>query len=150
MIKHILVPTDGSDTSMMGVRYAIAMAHHHGATIHGLHVVDVRLLEGPFLHDLSASLGTAPYVNCQGQIAMLLEERGRAALEACRQGDMLVTLAVFAPLGKTIAEICGIPLILVEPTPVLPTGDFPAPGWSLFSSWSFSSNSSRGRLYVNS
>jgi sterol 3beta-glucosyltransferase len=51
------------------------------------------------------------------------------ALEACRDADMLITLAVFAPLGKTIAEICGIPLMLVEPTPVLPTRNFPAPGW---------------------
>lgn len=53
------------------------------------------------------------------------------ALEACRQSDALITLAVFAPLGATIAEICGIPLILVEPTPVLPTRDFPAPGWPI-------------------
>lgn len=52
-------------------------------------------------------------------------------LEACRDADALITLAVFAPFGKTIAEIRGIPLILVEPTPVLPTGDFPAPGWPI-------------------
>lgn len=51
------------------------------------------------------------------------------ALEACRDADMLITLAVFAPLGKTIAEIRSIPLMLVEPTPVLPTRNFPAPGW---------------------
>lgn len=63
-----------------------------------------------------------------GPVALQMAED---ALEACRQADMLVTLAVFAPLGKTIAEICGIPLILVEPTPVLPTGDFPAPGWPI-------------------
>ncbi len=50
-------------------------------------------------------------------------------LAACRTADALITLAVFAPFGKTIAEICGIPLLLVEPTPVLPTQDFPAPGW---------------------
>jgi UDP:flavonoid glycosyltransferase YjiC (YdhE family) len=51
------------------------------------------------------------------------------ALAAGRQADALLTLAVFAPLGRTIAEICNIPLLLIEPTPVLPTGDFPAPGW---------------------
>ena len=53
------------------------------------------------------------------------------ALAACRQAEALITLAVFAPLGATIAEIYDIPLILVEPTPVLPTGDFPAPGWPI-------------------
>jgi sterol 3beta-glucosyltransferase len=52
-------------------------------------------------------------------------------LEACRSADALITLAVFAPLGKTVAELCNVPLILVEPTPMLPTGQFPAPGWPI-------------------
>jgi sterol 3beta-glucosyltransferase len=52
-------------------------------------------------------------------------------LQACRHADALVTLAVFAPFGQTIAEICGIRLVLIEPTPVLPTGEFPAPGWPI-------------------
>ncbi len=85
MIKHILVPTDGSDNAMLGVRYAAEVAKHYGATIHGFHVVDLRLLEGPFLRDVSASLGTAPYVNYEGNIALVLEERGQAALAAVRQ-----------------------------------------------------------------
>jgi UDP:flavonoid glycosyltransferase YjiC (YdhE family) len=61
-----------------------------------------------------------------GPVAIQMAED---ALEACRDADAFVTLAVFAPLGKTITEIRGIPLILVEPTPMLPSGDFPAPGW---------------------
>ncbi len=80
MIKRILVTTDGSDAAAIGVRYAVALAEKRGASILALHVVDVKLLEGPFLRDLSASLGTAPYVNYQGSIAMLLDERGKAAL----------------------------------------------------------------------
>ena len=63
-----------------------------------------------------------------GPIAMQMAED---VLEACRDADALISLAVFATLGKTIAEIRGIPLICVEPTPVLPTRDFPAPGWPL-------------------
>lgn len=63
-----------------------------------------------------------------GPVALQMAED---ALAACRQADVFITLAVFAPLGATIAEICGIPLILVEPTPVLPTRDFPAPGWPI-------------------
>jgi len=84
MIKRILVPTDGSEHAAIGVRYAVAMAKQYGATLHGLHVVDIKLLEGPFLRDISASLGTAPYVNHQGNIAMILEERGKTAIEAFR------------------------------------------------------------------
>jgi sterol 3beta-glucosyltransferase len=61
-----------------------------------------------------------------GPIAMQMAED---ALDACRQADALITLSVFGSLGATIAEIRGIPLILIEPTPVLPSRDFPAPGW---------------------
>ncbi|PWB74325.1 MAG: hypothetical protein C3F07_07925 [Anaerolineales bacterium] len=63
-----------------------------------------------------------------GQVAIQMAED---LLEACRTADALLTLAVFAPFGQTVAEICGIPLVLVEPTPVLPTGDFPAPGFPI-------------------
>lgn len=63
-----------------------------------------------------------------GPVALQMAED---ALNASRQADALITLAVFAPLGRTIAEICHIPLLLIEPTPLLPTGDFPAPGWPL-------------------
>lgn len=84
MIKRILVPTDGSEQSMVGVRYAAALAAQCGARISGLHVIDIKLLEGPFLRDISASLGTAPYVNYQGNISLILEERGKASLDALR------------------------------------------------------------------
>jgi nucleotide-binding universal stress UspA family protein len=85
MIGRILVPTDGSDYAAIGVRYAAALAKRYNATLFGLHVVDIKLLEGPFLRDVSASLGTAPYVNYQGNIALILEERGKTALDAFRK-----------------------------------------------------------------
>lgn len=85
MIKRILVSTDGSERAMVGVRYAVALAKQYGATLHGIHVVDIKLLEGPFLRDISASLGTAPYVNYQGSISLILEERGAAALDAFKR-----------------------------------------------------------------
>jgi nucleotide-binding universal stress UspA family protein len=81
MIKRILVPTDGSEAAMEGIQYAIMLARKLGASLLGVYVVDIKLLEGPFLRDLSASLGTAPFVNYQGNITMLLEERGRMALD---------------------------------------------------------------------
>jgi UDP:flavonoid glycosyltransferase YjiC (YdhE family) len=62
-------------------------------------------------------------------IGPLANQMAEDALEACRGADALISLAVFAPFGKSIAEIQGIPLINLEPTPLLPTGDFPAPGW---------------------
>lgn len=92
MIKKILVPTDGSPVATVGTSYAVSLAKQYGAMLKGLHVVDVKLLEGPFLRDISASLGTAPYVNYQNNMALILEERGKAALasfsEACEEAGV--------------------------------------------------------------
>lgn len=63
-----------------------------------------------------------------GPIAVQMAED---LLSATRSADALITLAVFAPFGKTVAEILDIPLFLLEPTPVLPSGEFPAPGWPI-------------------
>ena len=60
MIKSILVPVDGSDNSRVAVEHAIYFAQLFNAELCGLNVVDIRSLEGPFLSDISASLGFAP------------------------------------------------------------------------------------------
>ena len=82
MIKKILVPTDGSDGAIVASKYAISLAAKHGARLNGFHVIDIKLLEGPFLRDISASLGTAPFVNYRNNIALILDERGKAVLNA--------------------------------------------------------------------
>lgn len=56
-------------------------------------------------------------------------QMAEATLESCRDADALIALAVFAPLAATVATLRRIPLLLVEPTPLLPTGAFAAPGW---------------------
>ncbi len=61
-----------------------------------------------------------------GPVALQMAHDG---LEACREAEALISLAVFAPFTQTIAEELNLPLILVEPTPTLPTTAFPAPGW---------------------
>jgi sterol 3beta-glucosyltransferase len=61
-----------------------------------------------------------------GPVALNMAE---GVLEACRDSDALISLAVFAPFAKSVAELRGIPLIHVEPTPLLPSRAFPAAGW---------------------
>lgn len=109
MIRRILVPIDGSDPANVGARYAIALAKRSGAHLVGLFVIDVKLLEGPFLRDLSASLGTAPYVNYQGNIARILEERGQAALEGLREACEAAGVACEGKIGTGI-----VPRTIVE------------------------------------
>lgn len=81
MIKHILVPTDGSDHAMKGVEFAIALAKRHDAVVHAIHVIDIKMIEGPMLRDITSSLGQEPFANLQSKVSLVLEERGRLALE---------------------------------------------------------------------
>ena len=118
MIKRLLVPTDGSDSAALGVNYAVALAQTFEAHIQGIHVVDVKLLEGPFLQDLSASLGTAPYVNYQGNISMLLEERGNSALKylsnACEKaGVPCDVIQASGIVSRVIVEHGGLADLIV-------------------------------------
>lgn len=85
MFKHILVATDGSEHSQSAARYAISIAKKYGAEIRALSVVDIKLLEGPFLRDLSASVAIDPGANYQRNIVAILEKRGQAALDAVQQ-----------------------------------------------------------------
>ena len=118
MIKRILVPTDGSDSSALGVEYAVTLAETFDAHIQGIYVVDVKLLEGPFLQDLSASLGTAPYVNYQGNISLLLEERGNSALKflskACESANVPCEVTqASGVVAKTITDHSGLADLIV-------------------------------------
>ncbi|MEZ4627822.1 MAG: glycosyltransferase [Eubacteriales bacterium] len=64
-------------------------------------------------------------------VAQIAQQLSEDLLSACAEADALLSLAVFASLGETITELCNIPLLLIEPTPMLPSGDFPAPGWPI-------------------
>ena len=60
MIKSILIPTDGSTGSQTALDYGLYFAALFRAEITGLNVIDIRALEGPFLSDISGSLGFTP------------------------------------------------------------------------------------------
>ncbi len=80
MIKKILVPQDGSSNAQSAVDYALWLAGRFGAGITGLHVVDIVSLEGPFLHDLSGSIGFEPFLNFSAKMRETLEARGKTIL----------------------------------------------------------------------
>ena len=63
MFKNILIPQDGSNHSRTALAYGIWLARKFDAKVIGLYVVDVVVMEGPFLHDLSGSLGFEPFLN---------------------------------------------------------------------------------------
>jgi sterol 3beta-glucosyltransferase len=57
------------------------------------------------------------------------------AYAACRGADAIICLGVFSAFGHSIAEALDIPLINLEPTPLLPTKAFPAPSWPIQKNW---------------
>lgn len=81
MIKNILVAVDGSENAKSAAQYAFWMAKGLGAGLTGVHVVDLIALEGPFLHDLSGSLGFEPFQNFSAEMKKVLEENGQSFLD---------------------------------------------------------------------
>jgi sterol 3beta-glucosyltransferase len=108
------------------------LIREHGLGFHPLRGDVQQIMSGETGRKFMESAGSNPVRSMLamrkmiGPVAIQMVED---ALEACRNADALISLAVFAPFGKSIAEIKGIPLIDIEPTPLLPTGAFPAPGW---------------------
>ena len=92
MIKSILYCTDGSDYANVAGDYAIACATKFGARITALHVMDIRLLEGPLLADLSGSIGAQPYEALLPQLQAMQKQRAGLILEAvadrCRKAGV--------------------------------------------------------------
>lgn len=68
-------------------------------------------------------------------IRPVVMEMAEDAFAACRNVEAMICLGVFSAFGQSIADALDIPLINVEPTPLLPTAAFPAPSWPIQRSW---------------
>ena len=64
-------------------------------------------------------------------IAPVIMQMAEDAYAACRDADALICLGVFSAFGQSIAEALHIPILNLEPTPLLPTRAFPAPSWPI-------------------
>ncbi len=108
MIKKILVPQDGSSYGKSALDWGLWLAKKFDADIIGLHVVDIVSLEGPFLHDISGSLGFEPFLNFSTKMREVLEARGKTILnafeEACENSG--VTHESCLSVGIISNEIC--------------------------------------------
>jgi len=84
MIERILIPTDGSDHGKTAIEYGIYIANRLGAQLTGLHVVDVRLVQGPLFTDISGSIGLPSYhyQEVLPAIQSGLDEKAEAILKA--------------------------------------------------------------------
>ena len=118
MIKKILVAQDGSLNSKAALECALWLAEKFGAEVTGLYVVDKAAMEGPFLHDLSGSLGFEPFLNFSVTMKESLEATGKAVLDTfskrCEEaGVASSTELAFGVVVGEISERANVADLLV-------------------------------------
>lgn len=108
MIKKILVTQDGSEHGKAALDYGIWLAKRFKASIIGVYIVDLVALEGPFLHDLSGSLGFEPYLNFSTKMREALESKGNSILNILEEAAKKegVETEVHISMGIIANEIC--------------------------------------------
>jgi len=108
MIKSILVGLDGSQHADAAMQHTLWLAERLGATVIGLHVIDIVSIEGSFLHDISGSLGFEPYLDFSARMREALRERGRVLLDAfterCKERSVACDRTLV--MGIVANEIC--------------------------------------------
>jgi len=92
MISNILIPTDGSANSQTALEYGIYIARKLAASLTGLYVIDVNLIQGPMVTDISGSIGMPPYEGFFESIEKSLHEKAGFILkefeERCRKSGV--------------------------------------------------------------
>lgn len=106
MISKILIPTDGSANSLTALEYGIYVARKLEASLTGLYVIDVNLIQGPMVTDVSGSVGMPPYDGFVEAIETSLHEKADLILkdfqERCRKSG------VSAEVKKTVGTISAM------------------------------------------
>ncbi|WP_435066812.1 universal stress protein [Haloplanus sp. C73] len=117
MYETILVPTDGSRGADAAAAHAVDLATTHGATVHALYVVDVRMspIDSSMAHDEVAELVEESDEDPTASVLDRAEAAGVPAVEAIRLGvphdcieayadEMGADLVVMGTHGRTGVE----------------------------------------------
>jgi len=119
VFNRILVPTDGSDAASAATGYAIRLSSIFDSTLVGLHVVDVRLIEGPVLQTIGSMWGDIPLPVQQEGVTRTLRERGGRLLDdltrrAEEQGRPIETALEVGIVPEVIVERArGVDLVVM-------------------------------------
>ncbi len=125
---------DGYDVLVAAPQNFANLSAEYGLAFYPLRGDTQKIMVGETGRDFMERSGANPIrsiVAMRNMLRPIATQMAEDALTASREAEAFITLAVFAPFGKTIAEILGIPLMLIEPTPTLPTGDFAGAGFPI-------------------
>ncbi len=141
MFERVVIPLDGSEAAECTVPYGIELAHHLGAPLHLVRVVDMAAVPGPGARagqslgaDLEAELTMAgEYLTVVGRrleglgvtvtLEVLVGDARRELLAACRQRDLLVMAShglgshPGVPLGSVAEEVARLaraPIMIIR------------------------------------
>lgn len=103
MMKQILIPSDGSAYGKVAIEYGIYIARKLNARLVGLHVLDVRLMRGPVITDVSGSLGIPSYQEFIPLVESSLGKRADDILAAFK--DQCERAGIHPEIKKTIGII---------------------------------------------
>ncbi len=122
----------GYDISMAVPENFSEMVCKHGVNVRPLRGDVQRVMSSSFGRRFLENGGSNPLRSIMAMrklIGPVVMDMVHDAYEACRDANGLICLGVFSPFGISIAEALHIPLLHIEPTPLLPTKAFPAPSW---------------------
>lgn len=106
----------------------------HNIDFHPLTGDVQKIMAGDTGREFMESGGRNPFKSIAAMRTMLepvVSQMTDDAYLACRDADGLICLGVLSAFGQAIAESLEIPLIHIEPTPLLPSRNFPAPAWPI-------------------
>jgi len=118
MIKRILVGIDGSKSAWVAAEYGIYLSKKMKKPVVGIHIVDIRLLETPFIEDLAGALGFSIYADITPKLKEILDERGKALLNEfarkCREaGADCSIVQTFGIVANELVEMADPEDILI-------------------------------------
>lgn len=85
MIETILVPTDGSEYGKTAIEYGIYMAKRLDATLIGLHVIDINVIQGPVFTEVCGTMGIPATPEYFPQVEQKLHEQADMILAAFKE-----------------------------------------------------------------
>jgi UDP:flavonoid glycosyltransferase YjiC (YdhE family) len=108
--------------------------HEHGLEFFPLRGDVQQLMASNTGREFMETGGLNPLKSIQAirtMIGPVVMDMAEDAFAACQDADAIICLGVFSAFGQAIAEALNIPIINVEPTPLLWTKAFPAPSWPI-------------------
>lgn len=111
-----------------------AFAAEHGVAFRGLRGDVQAIMAGDTGRDFMETGGGNPLKSIRAMRTMLapvVRQMIDDVLVACADAEAMICLGVFTAFGRSIADSLKIPIVAIEPTPLLPTRAFPAPSWPI-------------------